>query len=93
MHGLRVAIGMSLCAMVFVATARGSGGADDEFFEKQIRPILVERCQSCHGDQKPKGGLRLTSREMLLKRRGHRPGDFARQAGGESPDPSHRLSR
>jgi len=64
---LWVAIGLSLCAMVLVATARGSTGADDEFFEKQIRPILVERCQSCHGDQKQKGGLRLTSQEMLLK--------------------------
>ena len=53
--------------MVFVASAPGSALADDEFFEKQIRPILVERCQSCHGDQKPKGGLRLTSREMLLR--------------------------
>ena len=64
---LRAAIGISLCAMVFVTTASGSRGADDEFFEKQVRPILVERCQSCHGDQKQKGGLRLTSREMLLR--------------------------
>jgi cytochrome c553 len=64
---LWVAIGRSLCVLVLLATARGSTGADDEFFEKQVRPILVERCQSCHSDQKPKGGLRLTSREMLLR--------------------------
>ena len=27
-----------------------------EFFEKSVRPILVERCQGCHGSTKQKGG-------------------------------------
>ena len=40
---------------------------DDDAFERQVRPILVDRCQKCHGDEKPKGGLRLTSRSSLLK--------------------------
>ena len=65
--GLRGVLGLLLSAIVFVVSAPGHALADDEFFEKQIRPILVERCQSCHGDQKPKGGLRLTSRAMLLR--------------------------
>jgi len=65
--GRWVAIGLALGASVFVPWAQGSTLADDDFFENQIRPILVERCQTCHGDQKPKGGLRLTSREMLLR--------------------------
>ena len=39
----------------------------DEFFEKQVRPLLVERCLQCHGDNKTKGDLKLTSRELLLK--------------------------
>ncbi len=40
-----------------------------EFFEKQVRPILVARCFECHSVDKktPKGGLRLDSREGLLK--------------------------
>ncbi len=40
-----------------------------EFFEKRIRPILVERCYECHSAQanKVKGGLRLDTREALLK--------------------------
>lgn len=41
-----------------------------EFFEKRIRPVLVEHCQKCHGDLKgkaPKGGLRVDSRSALLK--------------------------
>lgn len=37
-----------------------------DFFEKEVRPLLVERCQGCHGDSKPKGGLKLTSRASLL---------------------------
>lgn len=43
------------------------GLADDEFFEKRIRPILVEHCQKCHGDKKTKGGLRLTDRDSAIK--------------------------
>jgi cytochrome c553 len=35
--------------------------ADMIFFESHIRPILVENCMECHGDQKQKGGLRLDS--------------------------------
>lgn len=40
-----------------------------EFFEKRVRPVLVERCYSCHstGAEKLKGGLWLDSREALLR--------------------------
>jgi len=34
----------------------------DETFEKDIRPLLIERCVSCHGPDKQKGGLRLDSK-------------------------------
>ncbi len=44
-----------------------SPGAGDEFFETEVRPLLVEKCVECHGDAKPKGGLKLTSRATLLK--------------------------
>jgi hypothetical protein len=39
-----------------------------EFFEKRIRPVLVERCWSCHASdsKKPNGGLKLDRRESLL---------------------------
>src|SRR5688572_21291731 len=39
-----------------------------EFFEKKIRPVLVEHCWSCHSLDAPKlkGELRLDSREAVL---------------------------
>jgi hypothetical protein len=40
---------------------------DAELFEKKIRPILVDKCQKCHGSQRQKGGLRLDSREAAFK--------------------------
>ena len=30
-----------------------------EFFEKKVRPILVDNCVSCHGPKKQNAGLRL----------------------------------
>lgn len=40
-----------------------------DFFEKQVRPLLAAKCSECHagGDREPKGGLRLDSREAVLK--------------------------
>ncbi|MDB5384692.1 MAG: hypothetical protein JWM11_338 [Planctomycetaceae bacterium] len=38
-----------------------------EFFEKQIRPLLIEKCLSCHDEKKHESGLRMTSRDALLK--------------------------
>ncbi|MGA8347412.1 MAG: c-type cytochrome domain-containing protein [Isosphaeraceae bacterium] len=37
-----------------------------ESFKKSVRPILVERCQGCHGSTKQKGGLRLDSCQGAL---------------------------
>ncbi len=38
-----------------------------EFFETQVRPLLVEHCQKCHGPDKQQSELRLDSREAMLK--------------------------
>ncbi len=38
-----------------------------EFFEKEIRPVLADHCYKCHGEKKQKSGLRLDSREFILK--------------------------
>ncbi len=38
-----------------------------ELFQKQVRGLLMEHCVKCHGGEKTKGGLDLTTREGLLK--------------------------
>jgi hypothetical protein len=40
-----------------------------EFFEKEVRPLLVQRCYACHSGQskKLKGKLRLDSRAAVLR--------------------------
>jgi hypothetical protein len=40
---------------------------DLQFFEKSIRPVLVEHCDKCHGEKKQWANLRLDSREGIFK--------------------------
>jgi hypothetical protein len=48
------------------ATAQ-SVSEKETFFEAKIRPVLVGQCFRCHGGDKVSGGLRVDSREALLK--------------------------
>lgn len=55
---------------VVLAQSDSSVEADrNAFFEKNIRPILVQRCQSCHSEKsdQQEGGFLIDSREALLK--------------------------
>src|SRR5258708_7614461 len=58
--------------------------SDADFFEKKIRPVLVERCYSCHSvpPNKRKGGLLLDWREGILK-----GGDTGPAGGAADPAP------
>src|SRR5260370_10664888 len=64
-------------------TAPAFTAADHEFFEKKVRPVLVQRCYACHSTQarKVRGGLLLDSRAAL--RRG---GDSGPAALAGHPD-------
>ncbi|MBL8798933.1 MAG: DUF1553 domain-containing protein [Planctomycetia bacterium] len=56
--------------LAYVRTAPPSTSAAEhgKFFEKEVQPILQAQCLSCHGpEKKVRGGLRLTTREELLK--------------------------
>jgi hypothetical protein len=57
---LRLPIGL-LLLVISVSSPSGSIAAADpvDYFESKVRPILVQRCQKCHGSQKREGGLRL----------------------------------
>jgi Protein of unknown function (DUF1553)/Protein of unknown function (DUF1549)/Planctomycete cytochrome C len=55
-------------AAPFLLAASSTADADaDTFFETKIRPVLVESCFKCHGGTKTSHGLRVDSREALLK--------------------------
>ena len=38
-----------------------------EFFELKIRPVLAAKCMECHGPDVQESGLRIDSRDLLLK--------------------------
>src|SRR5687768_5466097 len=52
-----IAVGGSpLCSL---AAAPSDEATRADFFERQVRPVLVQRCVKCHGAEKQSGGLRL----------------------------------
>ncbi|MCA9231787.1 MAG: PSD1 domain-containing protein [Planctomycetales bacterium] len=66
---------MALVLMVVWATrvaatesASGFSPQDIEFFEREVRPLLVEQCYECHSNSSKRleGGLRLDSRAAVL---------------------------
>ncbi|MEN9633040.1 MAG: hypothetical protein RL077_1444 [Verrucomicrobiota bacterium] len=57
---------LSTCAVVS-AHSQAATADDVEFFRREVNPILQEHCRKCHGGEKIKGGLVLTSRAGLLK--------------------------
>ncbi|MCC6419662.1 MAG: DUF1553 domain-containing protein [Gemmataceae bacterium] len=61
-----------LSLLLLAVASVGSSAADNDgsvFFEKQIRPVLVEHCYECHSveTKKQRGGLHLDTRAALLK--------------------------
>jgi hypothetical protein len=81
---------LSLGALAGAQEQKAPPAADAEgleFFEKKIRPVLADKCFSCHSSElrKVKGGLRLDTREGTLK--GGESGAAAVIPG----DPDHSL--
>src|SRR4051794_33953893 len=69
MHGPRL---LALAALGLATTAAPAADPPEpvEFFEKKIRPVLVEHCYKCHSaeaeaNKKLKAGLRLDTRDGL----------------------------
>jgi cytochrome c553 len=55
-RGLAVTAGSSL-----ICVSPGVGAESNDLFERRIRPLLVAKCQECHGEQVAEAGLRLDS--------------------------------
>ncbi len=41
--------------------------SDEDFFESNVRPLLVKHCHECHGEKKQEGSLRLDSRDGWMR--------------------------
>src|SRR4051794_16421006 len=91
--GLMFAGAIAMGGALPVPASAARGGDDKEptaeqmeFFEKKIRPVLVEKCYGCHSHQakKLKGEYYLDSRDAM--RKGGESGDAAGVPG--SPDKS-----
>jgi len=84
---LAAGLSRSFFAFGSLAASRAEELAKDqvEFFEKKIRPVLVEHCYECHSAQsdKLKGKLLLDNREASLKGGRKRPRGCAREARGK----------
>ena len=58
----------ALCSTILAMAAPISHADESEsFFEAKVRPLLVAKCLECHGENEPEAGLKLTSREHVLK--------------------------
>lgn len=57
-----------LVAVCLVLCACNQAFCDERehFFEQKIRPLLIDRCVSCHGPDKQEAGLRLDSRQQVM---------------------------
>ncbi|MCH2182733.1 MAG: PSD1 and planctomycete cytochrome C domain-containing protein [Mariniblastus sp.] len=57
------------CGSVFASFPQDFNDSQLEYFEKKVRPLLVEHCYDCHGssEEPVKGGLSLLSRQALLE--------------------------
>ena len=53
-------------AMAENSKARELSAADVEFFERDIRPLLLDKCVDCHGPEEQSADLRVDSLEGLL---------------------------
>ncbi len=94
---LSVALVLLLASSQRAARAQDEASAEQlpfsagqlEFFETKIRPVLVERCFECHGDDPDsvEGGLLLTSRKTILE-----GGDSGPAIDLEAPEDSLILS-
>ncbi|MGI9268460.1 MAG: DUF1549 domain-containing protein, partial [Akkermansiaceae bacterium] len=61
--------------------------AGTDLFKKSIRPALIENCLKCHGDEKVRSGLDISTRELLLE-----GGETEAAINLEKPEKSYLLS-
>ena len=79
---------LPLPGLYIVLSACGVLADDSPDFEREIAPILIERCLGCHTEGEAKGGLVLATRQSLEK-----GGDDGPALSRDDPDESYLLER
>jgi hypothetical protein len=64
---VRTALFLFLVLVFSPARGQSQGTDAETFFELKIRPVLAGTCFKCHGGKKVSHGLRVNSRDALLK--------------------------
>ncbi len=63
---IRFGILSSILIAVASTGLHAAEGDKSEFFENRVRPLIAEKCQSCHGREKQQASLRLDSKMGVL---------------------------
>ena len=71
LSSILVQLGVMLSPLTAAEPQTANAAFDEqslEFFEREVRPLLIKRCYECHGPdaKKVKGGLLMNSRSALL---------------------------
>src|SRR5437764_10371688 len=76
-------VAVTVAAVPTGAFAAPSDAEKAKFFADHVKPLLDANCIKCHGGEKTKGGLKLTSRQSILK-----GGDTGPAVSTDQPDQS-----
>ncbi|MEO8127540.1 MAG: ankyrin repeat domain-containing protein [Bryobacteraceae bacterium] len=64
---MRLAISLLFAAVAFADTKLPPPAKMKVDFEKDVQPILAQKCHSCHGEEAQQSGLRLDKRQNALR--------------------------
>ena len=53
-------------ALVFLLSFNSMTAADEDHFERRVRPLLLKHCVECHGPAKQEAGIRLDQRDAVV---------------------------
>jgi cytochrome c553 len=84
-QGCWIAISLVI-GLVFLASDESFG--DQSLYEREVKPVLRERCFACHGALKQESGLRLDTARMMKQ-----GGDSGAALSAGEPDASPLIER
>ena len=65
--GAFLAVGAVILVAIFANVARPASAQGNVQFEKDVWPILADKCVTCHGPEDQFNDLRLDSKDAILK--------------------------